>query len=376
MHSVGRGLRAGPEIHHRLSRRRRIRRGRGVSDVVATILLLALTVTLFASIFAFVTTFPSPPAQNNNQFQANLLYTSNLTYVTGVRILHLAGPSVAGNGQVYLKSATHPSAPEFQNPYTVSSGLGGATNWNLGQVWNLTFLTTQRPQLPDNITIYVVAGSQLLFSVILPGTAFPPPPTVVSTSISPTTPSKGQPFTVFATVAGNYGSNSVYVNLAAVPTLPATAQKMTQNAQGVWTYSVPAGATTASGTYYGFVNASNAFGQKTSAAVVITISAFSYIVANITLNPTTGVHTSAVTVTITGTGFAANGRVSITYNGAIIALTTCTTGTLSGGTTITTSGSGTFVCTHTIASGGNTGVFAFTALGANGQTASAYFTRT
>jgi len=39
-----------------------------VSDVVATILLLALTVTLFASIFAFVTSFPSPPAQNSNQF--------------------------------------------------------------------------------------------------------------------------------------------------------------------------------------------------------------------------------------------------------------------------------------------------------------------
>ncbi len=155
------------------SRISRLRRGRwnrrGVSDVVATILLLALTVVLFASIFAWVTTFPPAPAQNNNQFQATLRYTSNLTYISGLQILHLAGPSVSGSGSVYLESSTQPTAPEFANPYSISSGLGGAKTWNLGQVWNLTFPLTQMPRAGGNITVYVVYSSQLLFSVILPG---------------------------------------------------------------------------------------------------------------------------------------------------------------------------------------------------------------
>jgi len=254
-------------------------RRRGVSDVVATILLLALTVTLFASIFAFVTAFPSPPSQNNNQFQATMIYTNNLKYVSAIHILHLAGPSVPGTALIYLKSATQPSSPEFLNPYTVASEspaagtVTGFTTWNLGQVWNLTFTNsaTYQPSASGNITIYIVSASQLLFSVILPGTPLSSPPTIVSTAISPANPWVGDPFTVYATVAGSYTSNSVYVNLAAVPGGPSTAQLMTQNSQGQWTYLVSAGAS-ANGTYYGFVNASNGAGQQATGAVVITIS--------------------------------------------------------------------------------------------------------
>ena len=134
-----RGLTVGSDRRPAKSRwrvRRRHRAGRrGVSDVVATILLLALTVTLFASIFAFVTQFPPPPSQNNNQFQASLIYTSSGLNITTIQIVHLAGPSVPGIGQIYLKSATQPNAPEFTSPldpYTVSSGIGGAGTWNLG----------------------------------------------------------------------------------------------------------------------------------------------------------------------------------------------------------------------------------------------------
>jgi len=237
---------------------------------VATILLLALTVTLFASIFAWVTAFPAPPPQNNNQFQASLRPTANLTYVNGISITHLAGPSVAGTGQIYLSSSTQPTAPEFANPYSISSGLGGAKTWNLGQVWNLTFPLTQMPRAGGNITVYVVVSYQLLFSVILPGTTIAPPPSIVATFISPATPNRGQAFTVFATVTGSYTPNSVYVNLAAVPVGLGMAQQMTLN-QGEWTYLVSGGATT-NGTYYGFVNATSSSGQVATGAVVITIA--------------------------------------------------------------------------------------------------------
>jgi hypothetical protein len=252
-----------------------------VSDVVATILLLALTVTLFASIFAFVTAFPSPPAQNNNQFQAALIVTPNGTYVSSIQILHLAGPAVAGTALVYLKSATQPAAAEFTNPYTVASevvtGIAtvtGANSWNLGQVWNITFNQYHMPAAGGNITVYVVAGSQLLFSVILPGAITATPPTIVSTATVPATPAVGVPFTVYATLAGSYTPYSVYINLAAMPGGPSTSKLMTQNSQGQWTYLVSSGAT-AAGTFYGFVNASSSAvngGQQATGAVVITIA--------------------------------------------------------------------------------------------------------
>jgi len=299
----------------------RARRGRGISDVVATILLLALTVTLFASIFAFVTSFPSPPSQSNNQFQATLLYTTNLTYVSGLRIVHLAGPVVPGNALIYLKSANQPTAPEFASPYSVSSGLSGSGLWNLGQTWSLNFPLTQMPRSQGNITIYIVSQSQLLFTVILPGTPLNAAPTVVATSVSPATPVVGQSFTVYATLAGAYKANSVFVNLGSVPGCPGTAQKMTLNAQGQWTFPWSAGATK-NGTYYGFVNASglNNSGQTAVGAVTIIIAnpggssaPFSVGVVAIPQPPTNYVSTDYFAAIITYTGSTQNAALNVSF---------------------------------------------------------------
>ena len=305
---------------------------RGVSDVVATILLLALTVTLFASIFAFVTAFPSPPAQNNNQFQASLIVTPNGTFVSAIHILHLAGPVVAGNALVYLKSAAQPAAVEFANPYTVASevvtGIAtvtGANSWNLGQVWNITFNQYHMPAAGGNITVYVVAGSQLLFSVILPGAITATPPTIVSTATVPATPAVGVPFTVYATLAGSYTPYSVYINLAAMPGGPSTPRLMTQNSQGQWTYYVSAGATKP-GTFYGFVNASSsvaAGGQQATGAVVITIAATGTVNSNLTVGvvlvpspPNSGVWESVqAVVTYTGAPLTSAATVTVTFSG-------------------------------------------------------------
>jgi type IV pilin len=255
------------------TRRWSSKRRRAVSDVVATILLLALTVTLFASIFAFVTSFPSPPAQNSNQFQASLTYTANQSYVSALTILHLAGPAVPGNGLVYLKSANHPAASEFQNPIPVSWGLKNVTaTWNLGQTWIWKFPANALPILPDNITVYVVSGALLLYSVVLPGQIIGVPPTIVTTGVTPVTPTVGATFTVWAVISGSPSANSVYVNLAGVPGLTSTPQKMTLNSQGQWQLLVTSslGTTTTNGTFFAFVNASNSKGTA-SGAIPITI---------------------------------------------------------------------------------------------------------
>lgn len=353
-------------------------RRRGVSDVVATILLLGLTVTLFASIFAFVTAFPLPPAQNNDQFQASLVYSPNGLNVTSIHILHLAGPSVSGTGVIYLKSSTQPSQPEFQTRYTVSQGLGGANSWNLGQVWNWTFSAPYIPSAQGNITIYVVASSQLLFSVILPGTGIAAPPTVVSTWISPATLTKAQPFKVYATLAGSYNTHSVFVNLSAVPGLPSTAKPMS-GSNGTYTYAVNADLTTANGTFYGFVNVTGVGGQTATGVVVITISPTAW-TATLTLSPTKLSHSTTGTITVVGTGFVGSTNVTVTLNGSTIAPTSCTTtgvyagSSYSGATIVTTSG-GAFSCSFAVGKSW-VGTFVFEAYDlTSGQTATALLVR-
>jgi flagellin-like protein len=303
---------------------------RGVSEVVATIILLALTVVLFASIFAWVTSFPTPAPQSTTQFSANFVLTANQSYVQALQITHLAGPSVSGSTLIYLKSAYHPGAPEFQNPITASVGLPNPTTWNLGQTFNYTFPcpahACQQPQLPDNITILLVQNDQLIFSTILPGTLIAVPPNFVATSITPAQPAVGAGFSISAVVSGTTNGAPVYVTLSNIPGLSATyptAQKMTYSAAtNRWTFAVPAGDTTANGTYYAFVNITNAAGQTATAGVAITIyssgggsssSTLSVAVVMIPQPPTLPTTSAYFAALVTYLGSGSNLALSVTF---------------------------------------------------------------
>jgi hypothetical protein len=369
-------------------RRRRLRgrrSRRAVSDVVATILLLALTVTLFSAIFAFVTAFPSPPPQNSNQFQAALILSAGGTAIVGLNITHLAGPQVPANAQIFLHSAKEPSKCPFSGSVTVGSGLpAGSTVWNLGQVWSkyLTSWATgcsYSDPVPDNITVYIVSASVLIFSVILPGQQLIVSPTITATWTNPGSPSQGKAFQVLATISGPLGSNKPYVNLAGVPGQSAASVKMWFNSTSShWQFNVTAGNTTSTpaGTYYGFVNVTGTNGATATAAVTVTITASASGGAAITLSPSTDPHTSSpASVKVTGTGFATSSSVSVSYNGVVIAPTGCTSGSISGDA-ITTTSSGGFVCTFSISSS-VAGEFTFTASDySSGQMASAIFSWT
>lgn len=330
----------------------RFRRRRAVSDVVATIILLALTVVLFAAIFAFVNTFPAPPPQNSNQFQATLLYQANAsnpgtTVVGAISILHLAGPSVSGTGLVYLKSATHPAGPEFANPISISSGLNGSATWNLGQNWYYPFPSGEWPILPDNITIYIVAGSSLVFSVILPGQSISTPPTVVQTWVAPSTPGVGVSFTVYAAIAGSVSGLTVTLDLSTVPGVPTGPHAMAQNAAGQWYLTIPAGETTKNGTYVGFVRAVNTLGQIGSGTVSLVIAASTISVA-VSLSTTPAVQGTIETLvaTLTYSGVGAATALTVAF-WAATGSTRVYTGVGPSAQTITGSGTATYQSTTT-----------------------------
>lgn len=261
--------------------RRRWRSRRGVSEVVATIILLALTVVLFSAIFAFVTSFPSPPSQSNNQFQATLTYVtvSHATDVAALNIVHLAGPSVPSTSLIYIKSAANPGGAEFVNPYTIANGGISGTTWNLGQTWSYSFPSAERPSLPDNFTIYIVSSDAVIFSVILPGQSFVFPPTFVSTAISPAQPGIGQTFNISATIAGSVAAGTVYANLGGVWGFNGSAAVAMTYAASSGTYylvstSIGGGhdATVVPGTFYAFLTATGVNGQSALASVAVQVS--------------------------------------------------------------------------------------------------------
>lgn len=265
----------------RASLNRRIRRSpfgrratrRGVSDVVATILILALTVTLFASIFAFVGSFPAPPPQNVSQFQASLVRTANQSYISALKIDHLTGPAVPGSDRIYLETAV--KHPNWQ--FSISGGIpiywGLATNtstasWSFGQYWSTTF--TKLIKVPDNITVYVLTPNQLLYSVVLPGLVVNTPPAILASGINPDPVATGTAFQVWASLGGTLTGLVAKVNVGSIPGLAGNFS-LTLQAGGLYTYTTSGGATTA-GTYYAILYITNSLGQVASTSVPVIVS--------------------------------------------------------------------------------------------------------
>jgi FlaG/FlaF family flagellin (archaellin) len=305
--------------HRSRGRRFSVRgRRRAVSDVVATILLLALTVTLFASIFFFVTSFPSPPAQNSNQFQGSIQLAANGSYIKSVSILHLGGPVVPGTDDVYLKGSVQPSYPSFSTPITISSGIGGGSSWNLGQTWTYTFPNSPpsnpQPRL-QNVTVYVVSPTQLLYSAVLPGQSIGTPPAIVNDWISPTSPTTGTAYTIYAVFSGSLSSNPTITSASATSGLPTTPTAMSSTGlpTNEYSYTVPAGAT-ANGTYYAVISGTNYLGTGTGALqfIVLSSTASSPLTVSVSLTTTpplmAGTSTSAPSLNL---------EAAVTYTGSL-----------------------------------------------------------
>jgi FlaG/FlaF family flagellin (archaellin) len=251
----------------RARRWRASRSGRGVSDVVATILLLALTVTLFGTIFAFVTRFPAPPAQDVNQFQANLVQTA--AGVTQLKVLQDGGPVVPPGDNVFLQSSRAVTNWQFSRVtgIPVAWGTGNSSGWSTGQYWTTTF--SPAIKIPENITVYVLSSSTLLFMGVVPGSQQNIPPLVTATYTLPSNPALKAAFKIFAVVSGNTTGLSINVSLSEIPGLSGTPSMTYNSTAAAWMYSVPAGGTTTNGTYLAFIQGSSSLGTVAGSVSVV-----------------------------------------------------------------------------------------------------------
>lgn len=277
---------ASPTLRNRTGGRRAFRssgggrrRSRGVSDVIATIIILGITVTLFASLFAFVDSFPAPPSQSVNTFETSLSYTTQAgkTYISTISVEMTAGPSVPGIADVFLSSENNPSLPAFAAPITVGYGIHNQSSWVVGQTWVYSFAAASRDLMPDNITISIVSAGLLLYSVVVPGNVLAFPPSIIGSGVTPDPVAAGAAFEIYAVFSGNLTGATATINVGGISSnLPNTPQSMA-GGNGVYYYNVSSGKTSgvASGTYYAFLSLTNGQGQQVSGSVSITISSSS-----------------------------------------------------------------------------------------------------
>jgi flagellin-like protein len=265
-------------------RRASKRPSRGVSEVIGTILILALTVTLFSAIFFFVNTFPRPPTQASNQFSATLTYmpvTGKGIQITGVRILHLSGPVVFSGGTgIYLFVQAPYTAICPPVGCTIPSGLNGSQIWSLGGTWQMN-LSSLKLYAPNNITVTIVSNNQLLFSQNVPGAAVNSPPVFLRVWTYPVSPfSHSTPFYVNVTISdpnlNTTCSNScVELITSALPGHNTTSILPMTFKSTYWTVKVPVGVAPwieSAGTYNLFILATNILGLQNSLTIAITMT--------------------------------------------------------------------------------------------------------
>jgi len=103
---------------------------RGVSEVIGTILMLAITVVLFSTIMVSVMTLPAPQQRPNADFLATLTFQSgNTAYLN---VTHIGGETLFASSAriIVIKDVTNSAT------YTLSDG-GITDNWDIGEMWSM-----------------------------------------------------------------------------------------------------------------------------------------------------------------------------------------------------------------------------------------------
>lgn len=355
-----------PSKHRLRTRGRGIRGARGVSEVLGTILILALTVTLFSSIFFFVNTFPKPATQPSSQFQGQLYYsyaskgTHTWVNVSNVVITHLGGPTIYNyNTIIYVVSQAHPQ--NTTATYTLTSGglgAGSGASWGTGQVWNLSLVNAGvHLAIPDNITVTIVAGGLVVYRQTLPGSNPTIPPVFDQEGTSPGSPVVNSPFSIYVQITDPFlptTSHKVYLNittpgLSCVNPLTAYASNTTSllrmaynSTNGLW--FVPSCSTATAGTYYVTAWATDANpiqAEQNSIVFPVTVSTSSssggsaLVVVGILTNTSAPVigQPLSVVVDVTNNG-AVSGTATVYFGPAAGFAPTSTSGTVPAGATV------------------------------------------
>lgn len=210
----------------------------GVTEVLGTILILAMTVALFSTVLYWVSTIPTPIAQTRVDIQAAMAPVYNAQHLEvgiNITLTHMGGEALQPSfTYVYVTDQRGSNPPTtdvatlhpFNGRLAIPSGLldGSDSVWNVGERWaylNSAFRSS------DSITVTIVdtARSLVVWTGNMNALAGTRPPIFLNVWAdgNPNTTvadpvQAGLGFVLYAQVAdpdGDLNSNSVYANITA-----------------------------------------------------------------------------------------------------------------------------------------------------------------
>ena len=202
---------------------------RGISEVVGTILILGMTVSLFAAIIVWVTSIPTPQASTRLELDGALIpLKDNSGNWAGVNITitHRGGESMtffdtriyititkasgASRTEVLRTKGTIAWGPNTGSAYGLIDGKD--STWNINERWSITNKTVL-PADKIRASVLDVQRSTLLWSEDILGPVGSHPPLFLekwadgnpdTTAIE--TPKTGSPFVIYAKVTDQDGN--------------------------------------------------------------------------------------------------------------------------------------------------------------------------
>ena len=175
----------------------RARSKKGVSDILGNILILAITVTLFSTLFYWVSTIPPPPSSVKTDFTAYVLPNTGAP-ITYINITNIGGSPLYESGTIiYISYENDPAA---DNHYTIEQGGIADGSWTPGKSWSISGIDVSNP---GAITISIIDTSKnvLVWSNQLQVQATNIPPQFTAVGTTPDSPIiMGDSFVLWAKV--------------------------------------------------------------------------------------------------------------------------------------------------------------------------------
>jgi hypothetical protein len=203
----------------------------GVSEIIADILILMMTVVLFAIIFAFVWSLPAPDEAVYADFDTSLNMrdlggaTINLTLISGEDIQDFYTSmylimNKGSPGQDYRElKVKGPAGVDVDNP--LGYGVTGDETWSAGERWTYFHSSVTSS---DDLEIMIVdqKSQSLIFGAKLLGAGANDAPIIMERYYTPEPGNNASSITIYANVRDPDGwddissSGSVYANVSAI----------------------------------------------------------------------------------------------------------------------------------------------------------------
>jgi flagellin-like protein len=177
----------------------------GVSEIIASLLLIAITVILFSSVLYFVTNMPSPQEQTVSDFKAQTGISGSYFFIN---ITHEGGQTLTNDSTgIYLFINDVRT-----NLFIASSKPSIGLEWGIGSVWS--YVAQYAPNMAISIMITNTQTNNIVWQSNLASSTAQTPPIIENRGLNPSPVYDGSNVVFYVTINDPTGMGdvaSVYV---------------------------------------------------------------------------------------------------------------------------------------------------------------------